>query len=198
MQVAVGWRTQSGSLVQRVATRRLAVVADIPQFVQGVRPETAALLLARATVEEALKAQDSRDPKRPQLMQRIIGEKLWLEAGSNCVIGMATPEHAQLGHIDVQMYLCCINVPWVLNLIAYCLGAVLSMHKVCQQSLEHWHAGNHIRSLAQKVGEKAEAQPHSGPMWRLPAHLTPFARVCPQLGGSAACVSDSQQLLSML
>ena len=73
MQAAVGWRTQSGALVQRVATRRLQVVADIPQFVSGVQPEVAALLLARATVEEALKAQDGSDPKRPQLMQRIIG-----------------------------------------------------------------------------------------------------------------------------
>ena len=190
----MGWRTQSGTLVQRVATRRLAVVADIPQFVQGVQPETAALLLARATVEEALKAQDSRDPQRPQLMQRIIGEKPVATVSSE----WPCPEHAQLGHIDVQMYLCCINVPWVLNLIAYCVGAILSMHTVCQQRLEHWHAGNHIRSLAQKVGEKAEAQPHSGPMWQLPAHLTPFARVCPQLGGSAACVFDSQKVLSML
>ena len=73
VQAAVGWRTQSGALVQRVATRRLQVVADIPQFVHGVRPEVAALLLARATVEEALKAQNGSDPKRPQLMQRIIG-----------------------------------------------------------------------------------------------------------------------------
>ena len=80
MQVAVGWRTRTGSLVQRVGTRRLQVVSELPQMVKGVQPQAAAVLLARATVEEAWKAQNQADdPKRPELMQRIIGG-LCLEA----------------------------------------------------------------------------------------------------------------------
>lgn len=72
-QVAVGWRTRSGALLQRVCTRRLQVVADIPALVPLVDGQASALLLARAAAEEALRTHSPADALRPAHMQRIIG-----------------------------------------------------------------------------------------------------------------------------